>query len=316
MAASALRPPAPAEASAARGRASPPGRASLPLEGLEGDAFRVEGELGRGAFGSAMLATDVVLQRRVVLKRLLPEVEGDHEARAAFLAEARILAGLDHPRVVRLHGVERVAGAWCLVLEHAAGHDVERLASSGPLPLARAARIALQVLEGLAYIHGRGVVHRDLKPANVLVTASGDVKLADFGQASAAREPSGGGGGTPLYMAPEQARGEPGDARSDLYAAAAILVRLATGQPYIVADPRDWRRAVLDDPPRLEGLPPALQAWARKALAKRPEERFASATAMAAALRGALRKAAKAGITARRRARRRPGSPRPRSRGR
>lgn len=262
--------------------------------------YRVVRELGRGAFGSTWLADHEGLGRQVVVKQLHPEWSAVAEARSRFAREARILAALDHPNVTRVYDAEHVGGAWYIVMEYVDGGTLEERLRQGPLPLAEAARVTSQVLDGLAYIHARGVLHRDLKPSNVLLTSAGEAKVADFGVArssavqSTMLTGSGSPPGTPLFMAPEHARGEPGDARSDLYAVAATFYQAVAGRSYLgdvdLANPLDLLRAVAERPPDLPvaGLPAAVDAWLARGLAKRPEDRYAGAEAMAAALRAAL----------------------------
>ncbi|HEV8361318.1 MAG TPA: serine/threonine-protein kinase, partial [Candidatus Thermoplasmatota archaeon] len=294
--------PAAAPAPSPASPAPAPGSASVPVPG---DVFlgkyMVERELGRGAFGAAWLARHLRLERPAVIKQLHPEWSSLPEARARFEREARILAALDHPRVTRIYDVEGAAGAWYLVMEYVDGGSLEQRLEGGPLPKGEAVRIMAQVLDGLAYIHGQGVLHRDLKPSNILLTRAGEAKIADFGVARSSDSRSAGltvsgssPPGTPLYMAPEQVRGQPGDARSDLYAAAVTFYAMAAGRFYLGAMPSDdleLRRAVAERPPALplEGLGAGLNAWLAKGLAKAPDARFATAEEMADALRRAAR---------------------------
>jgi predicted Ser/Thr protein kinase len=290
------------EARAVRGRVEALAPSGPPAPGaVFAGKYAVERELGRGAFGTTWLARHLGLQRPVVLKQLHPEWSAVPEARARFEREARILADLDHPRVTRVYDAEHVGGAWYIAMEYVDGGSLEDRLREGPLPPAEAEKLALQVLDGLAYLHARGVLHRDLKPSNILLTRGGDAKIADFGVARGGRSEgtmlTGAGAplpGTPLYMAPEQLRGEGGDARSDLYALAATVYRAVAGRSYL-GDVEDdllaVRGAVLERPPALPlaGLPGGWDAWLAKGLAKRPEDRFPDAEAMARALRRAGR---------------------------
>lgn len=255
----------------------------------------VERELGRGAFAAAWLATDLALKRLVVIKQLHPEMAATPEARDRFRREAQILAALDHPHVVRVYGAEHVADAWFLVMEYADGGSLADRARGGAIPVRDAVAVTAAILDGIAYIHAKGVLHRDLKPDNVLLTANGSVKIADFGVARSEGADSpfvsrseSSSQGTPYYMAPEQIRGRPADARADLYAVGVTFHRLLHEAAYVDADPDDLfdlRRAIVERPPRpVPGLAPALQAWLTKALAKDPAERFQEATEMRAAL--------------------------------
>lgn len=255
--------------------------------------YAVERELGRGAFGTTWLATHRGLDRRAVIKQLHPEWATVAEARDRFREEARILAALDHPHVTRVWDVEMVGDRWYIVMEFVDGGSLDDRLAKAKLSVEEATRITAQVLDGLGYIHGKGVLHRDLKPANILLTSGGQVKIADFGIAYRKKEkallPSGSPPGTLLYMAPEQATGEAGDARSDLYAVAATYYRLVTNHFYVPVDETDYlevRRAVVEVPPALPvpGLPPRVNAWLAKGLAKQPAARHGNAEEMGWAL--------------------------------
>lgn len=262
--------------------------------------YQVERELGRGAFGTTWLAVHKDLHRKVVIKQLHPEWSLVEEARVRFQREARILASLDHPRVTRIYDVEHVGHAWYLVMEFVEGGSLEEFMAGGALPPRDAAQVVLGVLDGLGYIHQRGILHRDLKPSNILLSSALEPKIADFGVARSGDlrttrlTISGSPPGTPLYMAPEQVRGEPGDARSDLYAVAATFYRAVTGQSYLgdvsQTDELSLRQAIAEKRPKLplKSLSPALNMWLARGLAKRPEDRFQSAREMADALREAL----------------------------
>jgi predicted Ser/Thr protein kinase len=261
--------------------------------------YDIERELGRGAFGSTWLARHERLQRPAVIKQLHPEWSIIPEARARFEREARILATLDHPRVTRVYDVESAGGVWYIVMEYVDGGSLEERLARGPLPRGEAVDLMLEVLDGLAYIHKRGVLHRDLKPSNILLARGGGAKIADFGVArsgdpGASKLTMGGSSppGTPMFMAPEQVRGAAGDERSDLYAAAVTAYAALTGEFYLGEEPTDafeLRQAVLERPPALpaKGLSTGLNAWLAKGLAKRPEDRFRNADDMATALRKA-----------------------------
>lgn len=280
-----------------------PARAAALTAPVVGQSFLgkylVQRELGRGAFGTTWLAVHEELRRRVVIKQLHPEWSSVPEARERFRREARILAALDHPNVTRVHDAEQVGGVWFIVMEFVDGGNLEELLAKGPLSAREASRVTLAVLEGLAYIQRQGVLHRDLKPSNILLTCAGGLKIADFGVARSASmrstmlTASGSPPGTPLFMAPEQAQGQAGDARSDLYAVAATHYRMLTGQWHLGRVPETqfevFRRLVEGAPALpLAGVDPALNAWLAKGLARAPADRFLSAEAMARALRAAL----------------------------
>ncbi|MDC8013712.1 serine/threonine-protein kinase [Tahibacter soli] len=259
--------------------------------------YRLTEHLAGGGMARLYRAVDARDGREVVVK-LLP-ASADAETRERFAREIRVLAELDHPRIVPLLDTGTVDDAPYLVLPLVDRGDLaDRIArEDGPLPLPLVRRIALQLCDALAYAHLRGVVHRDLKPANVLVDAAGDVQLADFGIALAAGNArltqAGQAIGTPEYLAPEQALGV-ADMRSDVYALGLILFQLATGRlPFAARTPAEWlaaHRELAPPSPRSlnAGVPEPFERVVLRALAKKPEARFQSAAEMAAALRQAL----------------------------
>ena len=202
--------------------------------------YQIEAELGGGSFGTVFRARDLTLDREVALKVLRP---GSPIPAAALLAEARAAAALNHPNVCAIHAVDSSLGAPMIVMEYVAGRPLSGFLMKGPLARQQAAGLCRQVALGMAAAHAQGVVHGDLKPANILVTPDGTVKIVDFGMArrstsSAQGEktalwdpgPAGGISGTPAYMAPEQARGEPATPASDVFSLGVMLYELVTGR--------------------------------------------------------------------------------------
>ena len=202
--------------------------------------YQIEAELGGGSFGTVFRARDLTLDREVALKVLRP---GSPIPAAALLAEARAAAALNHPNVCAIHAVDSSLGAPMIVMEYVAGRPLSGFLMTGPLARQQAAGLCRQVALGMAAAHAQGVVHGDLKPANILVTPDGTVKIVDFGMArrstsSAQGEktvlwdpgPAGGISGTPAYMAPEQARGEPATSASDVFSLGVMLYELVTGR--------------------------------------------------------------------------------------
>lgn len=239
--------------------------------------FVIEREIGRGGAGRALLARDLRLDRRVVLKQPLASWVLDPKARDEFLREARLAARIRHPNVVVIYEVLPDESPPIMVLEHVEGGSLEdRLRTGRRLSTSEVVALARGLLAGLAAIHRAGIIHRDLKPANVLLDVDGTPKVTDFGIAQARTKDAGATtqtadsrAGSVAFMSPEQARGERLDARSDLYAVGLIL-RGCMGEP--------------GDDPTIA----ALDAVAARALALRREERFASAEEMSAALPGGL----------------------------
>jgi formylglycine-generating enzyme required for sulfatase activity/serine/threonine protein kinase len=267
--------------------------------------YRIVRLLGRGGFGFVYLAEDTLLREDVAIKELIPALVGDEALLKRFLAEAKATIRLTHERIVRTHAVFSERGNYYIVMEYLAGGSLEaRLAERGALPVDETIHVAADVAEGLAYAHERKVVHCDLKPANVLFTADGHAKIADFGIAHVPREmfsrswatASGFVAGTLPYMSPEQADGVRDDPRADLYALGAVLYRMLTGRTYLEFDPRDTPGAQARNVGRIQTEPPVppsvhnrrvpawLDAVVLRALAKRPDDRYANAGELLAAL--------------------------------
>ncbi|MBI4393179.1 MAG: protein kinase [Euryarchaeota archaeon] len=263
------------------------------------DRFKIERELGSGGFGKAMLAKDVVLDRKVVLKQPLTSwLAGGEKIKKRFLQEARLAARVHHPNVVSVYEVITDEEPPVLVMEYVQGGSLEDvLDARNRLTPEEASRLCVDVLAGLEQIHAAGIVHRDLKPANVLLTTNGVAKVTDFGIAQV--EPEAGSAtvtastmalsGTVLYMSPEQARGDPVDTRTDIYAMGAILYRMLTGDHYVSLDGQSdfkARQTIQDALPRLpaDGIPWQYEGVVRTALSKAAGDRFQTAAAMREAL--------------------------------
>jgi eukaryotic-like serine/threonine-protein kinase len=210
--------------------ALPPGRLLGP--------YRLEGRLGRGGMGEVYRAFDERLERAVAVKLIRPETADDLRARERFRREARAAAALNHPAIVQIHDILETPEGDAIVMELVAGETLASLLATGPLDLPRALRLGVEIAEGLAAAHARGIIHRDLKPENVMVTADGWAKILDFGLAKrhlgegegeASLSVAGTVLGTYRSMSPEQARGLPVDARSDLFALGSLLYEALTG---------------------------------------------------------------------------------------
>jgi len=260
-------------------------------------SYEVLREIGRGGMGVVYLALDRRLDRRVAIKCLPDEVAREEESLARFRREARLLASLNHPNIATVHGLEEVDGKTHLVLEYIEGDTLfEHLDKTGR-SWRDCARVAAAIADALAAAHDQGVVHRDVKPDNVMVTGSGTTKVLDFGLACPVRRSdadvlktaAGAILGTPGYMAPEQARGEPADARADVFALGCLLYEMIAGEPaFVRATVADAVAATLHDPPPSlagRGVPVELDRLVAQCMEKRPEDRPASARALAADLR-------------------------------
>jgi tRNA A-37 threonylcarbamoyl transferase component Bud32/cytoskeletal protein RodZ len=242
--------------------------------------------LGSGGMAEVYLAHDAVLDREVALKVLSRRYADDDEVIERFRSEARSAAALSHPNVVSIYDRgETEDGTYYIVMEYVAGGTLkEQILREGPFLPHTAAAVATQVAEALKEAHRRGIVHRDVKPQNILVTESGDVKVADFGIARAASSSSLTRTGIVLgsvhYMSPEQAIGLPIDPRSDLYSLGVVLYEMLTGEPpYDAENPISIAMKHVDgrlrppqevDPSISEGM----NAITVRLLAKDPEERY------------------------------------------
>jgi len=203
------------------------------LEAALGEQLRLGALLGQGGFAAVFRAHDPFLERDVAIKVLDPSLAVDAALEDQFLHEARTIAAAEHPHIVPLYSAESTGGLLYLVMRLLPGRSLEDRIAEGKLPAAEAARIALQCAGALAAAHTVGVVHRDIKPANILLDASGNATVTDFGIALVtsrpARELLGSTAGTPHYMSPEQSLGEPVDGRSDVYALGIVLYEMLTG---------------------------------------------------------------------------------------
>src|ERR1700691_4339268 len=207
-----------------------------------GKRYRLLSALGTGASAHVYLAEDVSLQRHVALKVLQPGLASDEAFLKRFGAEARSVASLNHPHVLRVFDWGEDTDGPYLVLEYLGGGSLRDLLDRGVrLSQSQAARLGTEVAQGLAYAHSRGLVHRDIKPANLLFDEEGRVRVADFGVARALAEaawtePAGAMIGTARYISPEGAEGEPADGRADVYSLALVLYEAVTGTVPFVTD--------------------------------------------------------------------------------
>src|SRR5512135_134117 len=192
--------------------------------------YQIRREIGRGGFGAVYEAFDPQLGRVVALKALKPGRSRHLLSEEWIQKEAEAVAKLDHPAIVTIHDVGTCPAGAYLVMELLRGETLARRIEKGPIPVDEALRIAEQMAEGLAHAHSRGVLHRDLKPANVFVCEDGRVKLLDFGLAHLLGTGGASSGGTPAYMAPEQAAGAEVDERADVYAAGMVLGEMLLGR--------------------------------------------------------------------------------------
>jgi Tol biopolymer transport system component len=267
--------------------------------------YEILSPLGAGGMGEVYRAKDSRLGREVAIKVLPAHILDDPQARARFEREAKTLAALSHPNIVVIHDVGTEGAATYVVMELLAGESLGARLRRGALGWREAASTGAAIAEGLAAAHAGGVVHRDLKPDNIFITKDGRVKILDFGLARtsapvseeaetasvvAAKTDPGTVMGTVGYMSPEQVRGEPVDARADLFAFGAILYEMLSGARAFKRDSAvETLNAILKETPdslaeRNAKLPPALDRIVTRCLEKNPERRFQSAGDLAFAL--------------------------------
>jgi len=268
--------------------------------GSEFVGYRLEEVVGRGGMGVVYRAHDLRLKRTVALKLMAPELALDERFRERFSRESELAMSLEHPNVVPIHDAGEFEGRLYLAMRHVEGTDLKALLREeellGP---ARALAITAQIANALDAAHAKGLVHRDVKPSNVLLDPDQHAYLADFGLTRRLSEQgvqSGDGRsmGTPSYLAPEQIEGGPVDGRADIYSLGCLLYECLTGEAPFA---RDSRLAVAwahleEEPPsigdRVPQLPAAIDDVIHKAMAKDPEERYATCGELIAAAEDAL----------------------------
>src|SRR5256884_2267736 len=264
--------------------------AALPL-------YEVEGELGHGAWGVVLAGRHRQLGRDVAIKQLPRSFGADPAVRSRFIAEARLLASLEHPHVVPIYDFVEHEGLCLLVMERLTGGTLWSRSRAGSVTPQSSCAVILASLSALDYAHERGILHRDVKPENLMFSGKGDLKVTDFGIAKvvggAATVATRAGDvlGTPAYMAPEQAMGGELSPATDVYAVGTVLYELLSGQLPFSADSNPIAmlyRHVHEEPIPLGQVAPhvpvAIAAVTARALAKDPARRYADAEKMAIAV--------------------------------
>ncbi len=256
--------------------------------------YEVTGTLGVGGIGQVYRVRHAISHRTEAMKVLLPDRPGAEEIGDRFLREIRVLASLDHPNIAALHTAFRHHGELIMIMEFVEGVTLRTKLVAGSITMGQSLDYIRQVLAGLAYAHGKGVVHRDVKPSNIIIGPRDRVKLLDFGLAFQGRGSeitrTGLIMGSLHYMSPEQVMGERVDARSDIYSVGVTLYQLLTGRPpidgageYAIAS--GHLRETPADPAILNpNIPTGLSAIVMKSLAKSPDDRFQNAETFIAAL--------------------------------
>ncbi|MGA2850567.1 MAG: tetratricopeptide repeat protein [Terracidiphilus sp.] len=244
--------------------------------------YQVLSIAGSGGMGVVYRALDLRLERTVALKFLPPELNAGNRDKERFLREARTASSLDHPNIGVIHGIEETAfGQTFIVMAYYEGASLAEHIRRGPLPVHEAIRIASQMANGLAEAHSRGIVHRDIKPSNVMITATGAVKIVDFGLARVVGEMTTSQNvvsGTALYMSPEQVMGRSLDSRCDIWALGIVFAEMLLARsPFQGETVPATLYAIINDPPQqIDTLPPALQPVLYRALAKDVSRRYPS----------------------------------------
>jgi serine/threonine-protein kinase len=274
------------------------------VEGLQGrlqkvvaGKYELKKMVGKGGMGAVFLAQDLTLDREVAIKVLPPDISQDPQVVKRFQQEARTAAKLDHTNIIPIYRVESEGGLNYFVMKFISGTSLEDVLDQQKEPLGTdyIQRVLWEAARALGHAHTRGIVHRDVKPANIMFDHDGKVMLADFGISKALQSASGFTGtgmiiGTPHYMAPEQAKGQPVDGRADQYSLGVVGYRMVTGQLPFSGDSvhtilykHIFEEAVQVTSIRAD-VPPYLSQAIARAMAKEPAQRYANMEEMATAL--------------------------------
>jgi beta-lactam-binding protein with PASTA domain/predicted Ser/Thr protein kinase len=256
------------------------------MERIFGDRYEVEGRIGAGGMAEVWRGHDRVLNRTVAIKTLLPQFARDSSFVDRFRREAQAAARLNHPGIVSVYDSGTDGDTPYIVMHLIEGRTLADFLESGKtLPPMQAAKIAQEVAEALAAAHAQGVIHRDIKPANIMITRDGKVLVMDFGIARLISGPetapqTSAVMGTASYLSPEQAQGQPVDARTDIYSLGVVLYEMLTGRPPFTGDsPMAIAYKQVNATPEAPSsgnpeVPPELDAVVMRALSKNPANRY------------------------------------------
>jgi len=249
--------------------------------------YKILEKLGEGGMGVVYKAEDTKLGRTVALKFLTPQAVGNEEEKTRFIHEAKAAAALNHPNICTVHEIDEYEDQSFITMECIEGESLKAKIKSGPLRVDEAVEIAVEIAEGLQEAHSKGIIHRDVKSANIMLTATGRVKVMDFGLAKSSGRTqltrSGTTVGTVAYMSPEQGRGDPVGFQSDIWSLGIVLYEMITGELPFKAD---YEQATIyliinEEPPSIQNwrsdVPNKLERIIEKALKKDVRERYQSA---------------------------------------
>ena len=246
--------------------------------------YKIIEKLGAGGMGEVYLADDKKLKRKVALKFLPERFISDPDLKARFNREAQATAALNHPNIATIHAIEEIDDKMFIVMEYIAGESLKDLISKGSISIDKALEIIIQICQGLSKAHGAGVVHRDIKPANILIDNDGKVKIVDFGLAKlegvTQLTEKGATMGTPIYMSPEQIKGQNIDHRTDIFSVGVVFYELLSGKVPFDAEELDAiYYSILKKNPKplskhISGPTKELQLIIDKALEKNPPKRY------------------------------------------
>jgi ligand-binding sensor domain-containing protein/tRNA A-37 threonylcarbamoyl transferase component Bud32 len=265
--------------------------------------YRIISQLGEGGMATVYKAYHAAMDRYVAIKVLPPEFARSPSFKGRFQQEARLIANLEHPHILPVHDVGEIDSVHFFVMRFLDAGTLSNRIAAGPIGLEEISQVFLQIVDALGYAHERGVIHRDIKPSNVMLDSRGSVFLTDFGIAKILEGTSkftttGAITGTPAYMSPEQAQGEPVDARSDIYSLGIVLYELITGRvPFEAETPLavvlKHINAPLPPPSTIKpDIDPEIEKVVLKALAKDKADRYQTCQEFAAAWKRAYAQAA------------------------
>lgn len=258
------------------------------MDGKKLSRYEILDRMGSGGMGVVYRARDPRLDRIVAIKFRSDTLSSDANAKARFIQEAKAASALDHPNICAIYEIdEDEDGRLFIVMAYYTGRTLDDIVAKGPLPAGEALAVTVQVADGLAKAHSKGIMHRDIKPSNVMLTEDGVAKILDFGLAKVAGADgvtrTGHSVGTPAYMSPEQIRGESVDRRADIWALGVMLFEISTGQhPFPGDHPQAVMYKVVNEAPRAladvwPDAPPGMQAVVDRCLQKDPAARYQEA---------------------------------------